>query len=231
MLTGSGQRSPPCRAVSNPRSSAKVKPLMTANPSRLGGTIPARPNGSLRTMAAMAAVNRSPRAALSRACTGPARGMGASLTLPGDRDRRAYSAPAGSGPARRAGWHPGGRPCQAGVMNADVLFVGVAVSDFRAAQAWYERFFARPADVVAHEEEVMWQVTERGWLYIVRDADHAGHGIVTMAVPDIEGAASALRARGVPAGPIEPEGDAGRKAVVLDPDGNSIAIIEVTGGG
>jgi predicted enzyme related to lactoylglutathione lyase len=116
-------------------------------------------------------------------------------------------------------------------MDADVLFAGVAVSDFRVAQAWYERFFARPADVVAHEEEVMWQVTDRGWLYIVRDADHAGHGIVAMAVPDIEGATSALQARGVPAGPIEPEGDAGRKAVVLDPDGNSIAIIEVTGGG
>ena len=138
---------------------------------------------------------------------------------------------AGSGPGRPAEWHPGGRPCQAEVMNADVLFAGVAVSDFRAAQAWYERFFARPADVVAHEEEVMWQVTGHSWLYIVRDADHAGHGIVAMAVPDIEGAASALQARGVPAGPIEPEGDAGRKAVVLDPDGNSIAIIEVTGGG
>jgi predicted enzyme related to lactoylglutathione lyase len=54
---------------------------------------------------------------------------------------------------------------------------------------------------------------------------------VCVAVPDIEEAASALAARGVPTGPIAPEGDAGRKAVVRDPDGNSIAIIEVTGGG
>jgi predicted enzyme related to lactoylglutathione lyase len=77
----------------------------------------------------------------------------------------------------------------------------------------------------------MWHVTDRGWLYIVRDADHAGSSIVTMAVPDIEGAAAALAARGVTTGPIEREGDAGRKAVVLDPDGNSIAIIEVTSGG
>jgi hypothetical protein len=96
---------------------------------------------------------------------------------------------------------------------------------------WYERFFARPADVVAHENEVMWQVTDRSWLYIVRDADRAGNGIVAMAVPDIEEAASVLAARGVAAGPIEPEGDAGRKAIVLDPDGNSLAIIEVAGGG
>jgi len=86
MLTGSGQRSPPCKAVSNPRSTAKVQLLMTANPSKLGGTIPARPNGSLRTMAAMAAVNRSPRAAACWARTGSARDMGASFALSGDRE-------------------------------------------------------------------------------------------------------------------------------------------------
>jgi hypothetical protein len=32
-------------------------------------------------------------------------------------------------------------------------------------------------------------------------------------------------------GPIEREGDAGRKAVALDPDGSSIAIIEVVSEG
>ena len=58
---------------------------MTANPSRLGATIPARPNGSLRTHAAMAAVNRSPRAALRCARTGPARDMRFSLACAGDR--------------------------------------------------------------------------------------------------------------------------------------------------
>lgn len=51
---------------------------------------------------------------------------------------------------------------QTGVMDVDVLFAGIRVSDFEAAQTWYERFFARPADVVAHENEVMWQVTDRG---------------------------------------------------------------------
>jgi predicted enzyme related to lactoylglutathione lyase len=112
-------------------------------------------------------------------------------------------------------------------MDIDVLFVGVAVSDFDAARAWYERFFDRPADVVAHATEVMWQITERGWLYILQDAAPAGNGIVTMAVSDIEDATSALGERGIAVGPIAPEGDAGRKAVALDPDGNAIAIIEV----
>jgi glyoxylase I family protein len=71
-------------------------------------------------------------------------------------------------------------------MEFDVLFAAVAVNDFKAAQGWYEHFVARPPDVVAHEEEVMWQITERGWLYIVSNADHAGNSIVAMAVPDIE---------------------------------------------
>jgi predicted enzyme related to lactoylglutathione lyase len=116
-------------------------------------------------------------------------------------------------------------------MDAQVLFAGVPVGDFAAALAWYERFFGRAADVVAHATEVMWRVTDGGWLYVVGDADRAGSSIVAIAVSNIEDATRALRARGVIAGPIEPEGDAGRKAVVLDPDGNSLALLEVAGSG
>ncbi len=115
-------------------------------------------------------------------------------------------------------------------MDVEVLFAAIAVTDFEEARAWYERFFGRPPDVVAHDEEVMWHVTGAGWLYIVGDAEHAGNGIVAMAVPDIEEATAALEGRGVATGPIQEEGDAGRKAVVRDPDGNSIAIIAVAGG-
>ncbi len=114
-------------------------------------------------------------------------------------------------------------------MDANVLFAGVAVADFQAARSWYERFFGRSPDVVAHDEEVMWKVTGAGWLYILRDAEHAGNGIVAMAVSDIEGTVSLLEARGVSVGPVKPEGDAGRKAVILDPAGNRVEIIEITG--
>lgn len=116
-------------------------------------------------------------------------------------------------------------------MDVDVLFVAMAVSDFKVARAWYEGFFARPPDLIAHDEEVMWRVTDQGWLYIVRDTERAGHGVAVMAVPDIEATTSGLQTRGITAGPIRPEGDAGRKAVVLDPAGNSIAIIEVAAAG
>lgn len=113
-------------------------------------------------------------------------------------------------------------------MDVNVLFAGIPVDDFEAARSWYERFFARPPDVVAHENEVLWRCADAGWVYVVRDPDHAGNSIIAMAVSDLREAISALAARGVTAGPIEPDGDGARKAVVLDPDGNSISIIEVT---
>ena len=112
-------------------------------------------------------------------------------------------------------------------MDFDLLFSGVPVSDFEVAQAWYRNFFGRAEDVVAHSEEVLWRVSDGGWLYIVRDAARAGKGLVAMAVPDIELATMALDSRGIATGPIRPEGDIARRAVVLDPDGNSISIIQV----
>jgi predicted enzyme related to lactoylglutathione lyase len=116
-------------------------------------------------------------------------------------------------------------------MDIDVMFTGLPVSDFQAAQDWYERFFGRPPDIVAHELEVMWRVTDGGWLYILRDPEHAGNGIVAIAVPNIEEATALLEARGVATGSIKPEGDAGEKVVLVDPDGNSIAIIQVAAPG
>ena len=76
----------------------------------------------------------------------------------------------------------------------------------------------------------MWRVTEAGWLYILRNPDHAGSGMAAVAVSNIETVTTELASRGVKTGPIEPEGNAGLKAVVLDPDGNSIAIIQVAPG-
>src|SRR4051794_3860327 len=111
-------------------------------------------------------------------------------------------------------------------MQIDAVFAGIAVSDFEAARRWYERFFDRRADVVAHETEQMWQASANGWIYIVGDRDHAGHSIVGIAVPDIEDALAALRERDIRSGPIERQAGNARKAVVVDPEGNSIGIIE-----
>jgi predicted enzyme related to lactoylglutathione lyase len=116
-------------------------------------------------------------------------------------------------------------------MDVDVLLAAMPVANFEMARTWYERLFGRPADVVAHDEEVMWRVAQGGWLYVLCDPAGAGHATVTMAVPDIDAGIAALEGRGVAVGPVERVGDAGRRAVARDPDGNCVAIIQVARSG
>jgi predicted enzyme related to lactoylglutathione lyase len=116
---------------------------------------------------------------------------------------------------------------QDGGVKPEVLFVGLAVSDFDAGVRWYERLFGRPSDVVAHEHEVMWSIVDGGWVYVLRDPERAGHSLLTMAVGDLEATVAELEERGLDSGPIERVGDAGRKVILTDPDGNAVSLIEV----
>jgi predicted enzyme related to lactoylglutathione lyase len=70
-------------------------------------------------------------------------------------------------------------------------------------------------------------VVDGGWLYVIEDASSAGKSLVTIAVTDLEEAVAEVTARGIAVGAIEAVGDAARKAATKDPDGNSLALIEV----
>jgi predicted enzyme related to lactoylglutathione lyase len=108
-----------------------------------------------------------------------------------------------------------------------VLFAGVPVADIESATTWYERLFGRPADVVANPNEVMWRCSDAAWLYIVVDPERAGHGLAALCVNDLQQTVDELECRGVTCGPISAVSDAERKAVALDPDGNTISLIAV----
>jgi len=112
-------------------------------------------------------------------------------------------------------------------MSMEVLFAGVRVRDLQVAAEWYSRLFGRDADVVPNEDEVMWRVTDGGWLYVLRDTPRAGHGLVTICVTDLEAAVAELADRDISLGPIAPVGDDARKARGQDPDGNSVDLIQV----
>ncbi len=73
---------------------------------------------------------------------------------------------------------------------------------------------------------MLWQVSGTGWPHVVVSA---GRGLVAVSVPDLDGALRDLAARGIRSGPVTREGEDARKAVVPDPEGNSIAFIEVSG--
>jgi predicted enzyme related to lactoylglutathione lyase len=111
-----------------------------------------------------------------------------------------------------------------------VLFVAVPASNLPRAIEWYVALFGRVPDIVPNDDEVMWQVNDGGWLYLVRDGDRAGRTVVTIAVDDLERALADLAARGVRSDGIEPVGDTGRKARLIDPEGNVVAVIEVKAG-
>ncbi len=112
-------------------------------------------------------------------------------------------------------------------MDVEVLFAGVAIQNLDTALPWYQRLFGRPPDVVVNGDEVMWHVASAGWVYIVGDIERAGRGLVTLSVRDLDAFVADAAARGASGSPIEPVGDAGRKASYADPDGNLISFIEV----
>ena len=112
-------------------------------------------------------------------------------------------------------------------MPMEVLFAGVRVRELASAVEWYSRLFDRAADIVPNGDEAMWRVVDGGWLYVIRDAAHAGSSLVTICVNNLEETVADLADRGIALGPIAAVGDAGRNARGEDPDGNSVDFIEV----
>ncbi|HWF14771.1 MAG TPA: VOC family protein [Acidimicrobiales bacterium] len=113
-------------------------------------------------------------------------------------------------------------------MEIELAFIGVPVTDLAAGRDYFERLLGSPPDVLVNADEVMWRVAEEAWLYVVVDRPRAGHALATLSVGDLDATLVELAARGISPASVEQVGDAGRKATVLDPDGNSVAIIEVS---
>ncbi len=108
-----------------------------------------------------------------------------------------------------------------------IAFTGIPVSALAAARDFFERLLGRPADVEVTADEVMWRLAESAWLYVVVDAARAGNGLAALSVGDLDATLAELSGRGITAYSVEDVGQVGRKATVLDPDRNSVAIIEV----
>ncbi len=113
------------------------------------------------------------------------------------------------------------------VMDVEIAFTGVPVSNLASGRDFFERLFGRPADVEVAADEVMWCLAESAWLYVVVDAARAGRGLVSLSVADLDATLTELDRRDISPIRVEVVGDAGRKATMFDPDGNSVAIIEV----
>ena len=117
---------------------------------------------------------------------------------------------------------------QTAAMEFDVVFSGVPITDLDAARDWYTRLIGRAPDIPVNETEDMWRLTDTAFLYIVHHPVRAGRAVVTMAVADLDASVAEAAGRGVPSAPLEQVGTAGRKAVFTDPDGNEIALVQVS---
>jgi hypothetical protein len=111
-------------------------------------------------------------------------------------------------------------------MNVEIAFTGVPVTELAPGRDFFERLLGRAADIVVNENEVMWRLAETAWLYVVVDAARAGHALVALSVGDLDAALSEIGSRGIEPALVEEFG-ANRKATTFDPDGNSVALLEV----
>ena len=107
------------------------------------------------------------------------------------------------------------------------LFAGVPTADLAPALAWYERLMGRPPDMTPNESEAVWHLGESGSIYVVADAGRAGRALVTIMGDDLEEHVAGLAERGLATGAIETLASGARKAVIADPDGNTIAFGDV----
>jgi predicted enzyme related to lactoylglutathione lyase len=111
-------------------------------------------------------------------------------------------------------------------MDVELAFTGIPVRDLSSGSAFFARIFGRAADVEVAEDEVMWRVNDRAWLYVVVDSTRAGNGLVALSVAELDATLAELASRGITPDRVEAVGG-GRKATVRDADGNSVAIIQV----
>ena len=109
-------------------------------------------------------------------------------------------------------------------MQAADLFAGVAVRDFDRAVAWYERLLGEPASFAAADTELVWSVSEHGWIYVVLRPERAGQAVVTLFLDDLDGFVESASGRGVDPDTRETYENGVRKMTYRDPDGNEIGF-------
>ena len=104
------------------------------------------------------------------------------------------------------------------------LFAGFAVTDYQRALPWYERLLGSAPSFLPHETEAVWELGEGRAVYIVQDAERAGHAIATAFVDDLDARLGAIAARGLEPAGEETYANGVRKVTFRDADGNEISF-------
>lgn len=103
------------------------------------------------------------------------------------------------------------------------LFAGLRVRDFNAARPWYEQLLGEPT-FSPHATEAVWTLAEDRSIYVVEQADGAGHSVVTILLDDLDARVAAIADRGLEPHASETYPGGVRKIVYRDPDGNEVGF-------
>jgi hypothetical protein len=104
------------------------------------------------------------------------------------------------------------------------LFAGIPVSDYSAARPWYERLLGSEPTFLAHETEAVWDLAEGGSIFVVEDAERAGHALHTIWVDDLDSLVSEIDSRGISPAERETYSNGVRKVIYRDADGNELGF-------
>jgi hypothetical protein len=107
---------------------------------------------------------------------------------------------------------------------APLLFAGIGVSDYAAARPWYERLLGSEPTFIAHETEAVWDLAEGRSIFIVEDAERAGHARHTIIVDDLDALVAEIASRGISPAQRETYSNGVRKANYRDADGNEVGF-------
>jgi hypothetical protein len=86
-----------------------------------------------------------------------------------------------------------------------------------------ERLLGEPT-FFPHDTEAVWTLAEDRSVYVVEDADGAGHSVVTFFVDDLDGYVAAIAARGLDSDEHQTLSNGVRKTLYRDPDGNELGF-------
>ncbi|MFC5751671.1 VOC family protein [Actinomadura rugatobispora] len=104
------------------------------------------------------------------------------------------------------------------------LFAGIAVVDYAAALAWYERLLGSPPTYVVSDTEALWELAEHRSLVVEERPERAGRAFHTVFVDDFDERVAAMAARGIEPAERETYSNGVRKAIYRDPEGNEIGF-------
>jgi catechol 2,3-dioxygenase-like lactoylglutathione lyase family enzyme len=113
-------------------------------------------------------------------------------------------------------------------LSIQEAFTSVAVSDLHAALTWYERLLGRQPDMIPNDNEAVWQLSGKAWLYIIGDAQRSGKTLITLIVDNLDSHVAEFNERGISFEFVEKDSKIYRRVAVSDPEGNTFQFTELT---